>query len=123
MSYHRYNNLPDLLNRYLAVKIGRGILSCELMDRECNCSLPSEVNVKCVYKDKFREIFLTYQVKFSMCEAIYIGNTHQKSKRIMKGHLFYTLYFLKMVKDQNHLLPIPSITFIILRHIQIYASA
>ena len=43
MSYHRYNNLAELLHRYLATKIGQGIFSKDLMDRECNCSLPSKV--------------------------------------------------------------------------------
>ena len=33
MSYHRYNNLAELLNGYLAAKIGRGIFSKDLMDR------------------------------------------------------------------------------------------
>ena len=43
MSYHRFNNLSELLNGDLAAKIGREILSADLMDRECNCSLPSKV--------------------------------------------------------------------------------
>ena len=42
MSYHRFNNLSELLNRDLAVKIGRGIFSKDLMDRKCNCYLPSK---------------------------------------------------------------------------------
>ena len=50
MSYHIYNNLAELLNGDLAAKIGWGIFSKELMDRECNCSLPSKVNGKCVYE-------------------------------------------------------------------------
>ena len=49
MSYHRFNNLAELLNGDLAAKIGRGIISKDLMDRKCNCSLPSKVNRKCVY--------------------------------------------------------------------------
>ena len=54
MSCHGFNNLAELLNGDLAAKIGRGIFSKDLMDRECNCSLPSKVNRKCVYKGKFR---------------------------------------------------------------------
>ena len=50
MSYHRFNNLAELLNRDLAAKIGQGIFSKDLMDRECNCSLLSKVNRKCVYE-------------------------------------------------------------------------
>ena len=33
ISYHRYNNLVELLNGDLAAKIGRGIFSKDLMDR------------------------------------------------------------------------------------------
>ena len=54
MSYHRFNNLAELLNRDLAAKIGRGIFSKDLMDRECNCSLPYKVNGKCAYEGKCR---------------------------------------------------------------------
>ena len=49
-SYHRFNNLAELLNGDLAAKIGQGIFSKNLMDRECNCYLPYKVNRKCVYK-------------------------------------------------------------------------
>ena len=75
MSYHRFNNLAELLNGDLAAKIGWGIPSKDLMDREFHCSLPPKINRKCVYKGKFRNIFLIYEVKFSVCDAIYIGNT------------------------------------------------
>ena len=44
MSYHRFNNLAELMNGELAAKIGQGIFSKGLMDRECNYYLPSEVN-------------------------------------------------------------------------------
>ena len=44
MFYHIFNNVSELLNGYLAAKIGRGIFSKELMDRECKCSLPYKVN-------------------------------------------------------------------------------
>ena len=44
MYYHRFNNLAELLNGDLAAKIGREIFSKDLMNRECNCYLPSKVN-------------------------------------------------------------------------------
>ena len=86
MSYHRYNNLAELLNRDLAAKIGRGIFSKDLMDRECNCSIPSKVNGKCVYEGKCRSKCIIYEVKCSTCNAIYIGNAHQTCKKLMDGH-------------------------------------
>ena len=33
MSYHRFNNLAELINGDLAAKIGQGIFSKDLMDR------------------------------------------------------------------------------------------
>ena len=86
ISYHRYNNLVELLNGDLAVKIGRGIFSKDLMDRECNCSLPSKVNGKCVYKGKCCSKCIIYQEECRKCDAIYIGNTQQTFKKRMYGH-------------------------------------
>ena len=86
MSYHRFNNLAELLNGDLAAKIGRGIFSKDLMDRECNCSLPSKFNGKCVYKGKCQSICIIYEVKCSMCDAIYIGNTQHTFKKRMDDH-------------------------------------
>ena len=86
MSYHKFNNLAELLNGDPAAKIGQGIFSKDLMGIKCKCSLPSKVNGKCVYKGKFRYRCIIYKVKFSMCDAIYIGNTQQTLKKIMDGH-------------------------------------
>ena len=62
MSYHRFNNLVELLNGDLTTKIGRGIFSKDLMDRECNCSLPSKVKIKFVYECKSRSRCIIYEV-------------------------------------------------------------
>ena len=86
MSYHIFNNLAKLLNGDLAAKIGRGIFSKDLMDRECNCYLPYKVNVKCVYEGKFQSKCIIYEVKCSTCDAIYIGKTQQTFKKRMDGH-------------------------------------
>ena len=53
MSYRIFNNLDELLNGDLTMKIGQGILSCYLMDRASSCSSPYKFNTKCVYKFKF----------------------------------------------------------------------
>ena len=90
MSYHRFNNLAELLNGDLAAKIGREIFSKDLMDRECKLSLPSKVKGKCVYKGKFRSRCMIYEVKCCMCDNIYISNTQQTFKERMDGH-FYDL--------------------------------
>ena len=56
------------------------------MDRECNCSLPSKVNGKCVYEGKCRSRCIIYEVKCCMCDTIYIGNTQQTFKKRMDVH-------------------------------------
>ena len=35
MSYHIFNNLSELLNGYLAAKIGQGIIYIDFMDIQC----------------------------------------------------------------------------------------
>ena len=95
MSYHRFNNLAELLNRDLAAKIGRGIFSKDLMNRECNCSLPSKVNKKCVYEGKCRSKCIIYEVKCSICDDIYIGNTQRTFKKKLDGHFFNILRLIK----------------------------
>ena len=44
----------------LTAKIGQGIFSKDLMNRECNCSVPSKFNRKCVYKGKCRSKCIIY---------------------------------------------------------------
>ena len=95
MSFHIFINLAELLNGDLAAKIGRGIFSKDLMDRECNFYLPSKVNGKCVYKGKCPHQCIIYEVKCSMCDAIYIGKTQQTFKKIMDGHFSNLLRLLK----------------------------
>ena len=94
MSYPVFNNLSELINGDLAAKIGRGILSKYLLDRECNCSLPSKVNEKCVYEVKCRSKCLTFEVKLLMYDAIYIGNTQEILKK-MDGNFSDLLRLLK----------------------------
>ena len=123
MSYNIFNNVAELLNRYLTAKIGRGIFSKDLMDRECNCSLTSKVNRKCVYKGKCRSKCIIYKVKCSMCDAIYISNTQQTFKNIMNGNFSNLLRLLKK-KDKNktYLLPTSNSTLTLLHKVQIYVS-
>ena len=77
MYYQRFNNIVELLNGDLAAKIRQGIFSKDLMDRKYNSSFPSKVNGKFVYKGKCQYRCTIYEVKCSMCDAIYIDNTQQ----------------------------------------------
>ena len=63
MYYHISNNFAELLNADVNAKIGLGILSKDLMDRECKRSIPYKVNRKCIYKGKCRSECLIYEVK------------------------------------------------------------
>ena len=89
MSYHRFNNLAGLFNRDLVAKIGRGIISKDLMDIECNYSFSYKVNGKCVCGVKCRSKCLIYEVKYSMCETIYTVNTDQTIKNNGWSFLWY----------------------------------
>ena len=101
MSYHRFNSLAELLNEDLAAKIGRGIFSKYLMDKKCNCSLPSKVNIKCVEKGKCRSKYIIYEVKCSMCDNVNICNTQQTFKKIMDIHFSDILRLLKNGQKSN----------------------
>ena len=57
------------------------------MDRKCNCSLPYKFSVKYVYEGKCQYQCIIYEVKLSMCDAIYVGNTQMTFKKRMEGHL------------------------------------
>ena len=65
------------------------------MDREFNCSLPSKFNGKFVYEGKCRSKCIIYEVKYPMCDAIYIGNTQQTFKKRMDGHFSNLLRIFK----------------------------
>ena len=105
ISYHRFNSLAKLLNRDLATKIGQVILFRDLMYRECNCFNPYKFNVECIYKGRFRKFFSIYVVKCSTCDAIYIGNTQKKTRKQWMAISLMSNVFLKMDKNQTHLLP------------------
>ena len=122
MSYCEFNNLAELLNGDLAAKIWRGVFSKDLMDRKCNCSLPSKVNVKCVYQGKSQSWCIIYEVKCSMCDAIYIVNTQQTFKKRMDDHFSDIQRLLKNGKIQTHFLTTLYITLTLLCHVLIYVS-
>ena len=50
------------------------------MDRACDWYNPYKVNRKFVYNGKFNQKCLIYDVKSTLCYAIYIGNMKQTSK-------------------------------------------
>ena len=62
----------------MSVKI---IHSLELMDIEFNCMNPYIFNRKFVYKDKYKEGYFVYEVKFTIYDDIYIENLQQTFKK------------------------------------------
>ena len=65
------------------------------MDRECSCSFPSKVNRKYVYEGKCRSKVIIYELKCSMCDAFFRGNTQQTFKKIMDVHFSNLLHLIK----------------------------
>ena len=120
MFYHIFNNLAELLNGDLAAKTRRGIFSKDLMDRERNRYLPSKVNRKCVYKGKCPHQCIIYEVKSSMCDAIYIGKTQQTFKKEWTVISPISYVYSRTDKNKTHFLPTPNSTLTLLRHVQIY---
>ena len=122
MSYHRFDNLAGLLNRDLATKIGRGILSEYLMYISCNCYLPYKVNRKRAYEGKWQSRCIIYEVTCSMCNANYIGNTQQNFKKRMDGHFSDIQHLLKDGENHTHFLPTSYNTLTLPPHVRIYVS-
>ena len=101
ISYHWFNHLSKLVHQDFTAKIGQGILSRDLMDREYTCSLPYKVNVKYVWKGKCRGNYSIFGINLSLCDAIYIGNTQQTFKKIMDSHLSNVQLPLKSVQKSD----------------------
>ena len=55
----------------------------------------SKVNGRYVFEGKFRQKCLIYELKWSMRDAVYIGNTHQKCNKRMDGHFSNVQRLLK----------------------------
>ena len=116
MSYRRFNIFSELLNRYLAAKIGQELYSHDLMNRACNCSHPSKVNGKCACEGKCQRKCLIYEVKCRLCDAIYTCNTQQTLKKRTGGHFSDVKRLLKPDKSLTHLLTTTSNTLNLLYH-------
>ena len=95
MPCHIFNNLAALLSGDLAEKIWQGNLSCDTIYGEFNWKLHSKLMASFSIKVNSRTLF-NIQVKYTMCDAIYIGNTQQKPKTIMNGH-FYDVQFIPKI--------------------------
>ena len=65
------------------------------MDKECNCSIPSKINGKCVYEGKYRSTCIIYKVNCSICDTIYIGNKQHTFKKIIGDNFSDLLRLLK----------------------------
>ena len=56
------------------------------MDRECNLSSLSKVNSCCEFKGTCQKKVLLDQVKFTLCDPIYIGKMQQILRKLMDSH-------------------------------------
>ena len=64
MSYHRFQNLGELLQGDLVSKIRLNLASKDFLDRECNCNTSTKVKGKCAYGGKCQKCCVIYKVTF-----------------------------------------------------------
>ena len=93
------------------------------MDRECNCSILSKVNIKCFYEGKCRIKCLIYETKFSLSDAIYIGNTQQTFRKIMDCNFSHVQRLLKNGQILESFAAHLNVTLNLLHHEQTSVSA
>ena len=65
------------------------------MDRARNYSDTYKVDVEFDLKVRWQGKYLIYEVKFTLCDTIYIGNTKRNIKKIMDSNLSDAQQFLK----------------------------
>ena len=94
MSYHWFNDLAEPLNVDLAETSGRGVLSCDLWIENVTVFFHLDLigNASTNVNARF---FSIYEVKFSICGAVHIGNTQQTFKKRADGHFSDLLRLLQ----------------------------
>jgi hypothetical protein len=85
MSYHKFSNLWEIFQGDLNQKLMDGIISCDIMD--CNCNCASKIDGKCAYNGECRKMCVVYKATRKICDESYIGQTKQKLKDWMGQHL------------------------------------
>ena len=86
MYYPRFHNLGEILQGDMVGKFRKGIRSKYFLNRECNCNSTTKVKVTCAYKGECRTCCLFYKVIYRLCLSVYVGNTQNNLKKIMKRH-------------------------------------
>lgn len=84
MSYHRFNNLRELLQGDMSGKINKGIVSLDFQTLECNCL--KRKTRGCDYNGVCRSPLVVYKVVCKNTGKIYIGNTQRFFKKRMQDH-------------------------------------
>jgi hypothetical protein len=87
MSYHKLSNLREIFQGDLNQKLMDGIISCDFMDRPCNCNCTSKIDGKCAYNGECRKMCVIYKATCKICDQSSIGQTQQKLKDCMGQHL------------------------------------
>jgi hypothetical protein len=87
MSYHKFSNLREIFQGDLTRKLMDGVVSRDFRDLPCNCNKASKVDGKCAYNEECRKMCLVYRATCTICDQPYIGQTQQKLKERMGGHL------------------------------------
>jgi GIY-YIG catalytic domain len=85
MSYHRFPNLRELLQRDLQNKIMAEVTSLDFQQLPCNCKKASPTD-PCKYNNVCRHNLVVYKVECKSTGKVYIGNTQQHFKTRMGQH-------------------------------------
>jgi hypothetical protein len=82
MSYHRFPNLRELLQRDLQQKLMDGIPSLDFQNLPCNC-IGDGPEPSCKFNNLCRHPLVVYKVECKSTGNIYIGNTQLLEDVIM----------------------------------------
>ena len=81
MSHHGFQNLGELIQRYLVSKIRKVLASKDFPHRYCNCNATMKVNGICTYKGECRKCCIVYKVTCKHCNDFYVGNNQNTLKK------------------------------------------
>ena len=96
MSYHKFSNIGEIFNGDLSTKLMEGVESQDYMTRSCNCNSRTKVDGKCIYNSKCRQSVVVYKATCKCCGKFYIGNTQNKVKDRISGHLSETRNLVRL---------------------------
>ena len=87
MSYHKFSNVRESFQGDLNKKIMKGVISSDLINRDCNCDKRTTRNGACVYNGKCRSLCVIYIASDKANTGKHcIGSTQNFIEERYKGH-------------------------------------